>query len=69
MVADNLAIGAYILEYCRERDIDCRLQDVDGDRRNVLASIPGTSDETLLFVAHLDTVPASGWTRNPFEPW
>ena len=62
------AIGAYIVEFCRDRDIDCRLQDVDGERRNVLASIPGTSDETLLFVAHLDTVPASGWSRNPFEP-
>ena len=63
------AIGAYIADFCRERKIDCRLQDVDGERRNVLASVSGSGDETLLFVAHLDTVPARGWTRNPFEPY
>jgi acetylornithine deacetylase len=62
------AIGAYIADFCRERKIDCRLQDVDGDRRNVLASVAGNSEQTLLFAAHLDTVPARGWTRNPFEP-
>ncbi len=63
------AIGAYIADFCRERNIDCRLQDVDRERRNVLASVAGSGDETLLFVAHLDTVPAPGWTRNPFEPY
>ncbi len=63
------AIGDYIAEFCRENEIDCRLQDVSGDRRNVIASVPGASEESLLFVAHLDTVPANGWTRNPFEPY
>jgi acetylornithine deacetylase/succinyl-diaminopimelate desuccinylase family protein len=60
-------IGEYITEFCRGENIDCRFQDVEGDRRNVLASVPGSSDERLLFVAHLDTVPAQGWQRNPFE--
>jgi acetylornithine deacetylase len=63
------AIGAFIAEFCRERNIDCHFQDVDGERRNVLASIAGSGDERLLFVAHMDTVPAYGWTRNPFEPF
>jgi acetylornithine deacetylase/succinyl-diaminopimelate desuccinylase family protein len=62
------AIGAYIADFCRERNINCRLQDVDGERRNVLASVTGSGEKALLFVAHLDTVPARGWTRNPFEP-
>lgn len=62
------AIGEYIAEFCCERNIDCRLQEVDGDRRNVLASVSGQSDERLLFIAHLDTVPAHDWARNPFEP-
>jgi acetylornithine deacetylase len=30
--------------------------------------VPGTSDEKLLFVAHMDTVPVKGWQRDPFEP-
>jgi acetylornithine deacetylase/succinyl-diaminopimelate desuccinylase family protein len=63
------AIGAYIADFCRERDIVCRLQDVNGERRNVLASVAGSGEESLLFVAHLDTVPARDWTRNPFEPY
>ena len=63
------AIGAFIAEFCRERKIGCRFQDVDGERRNVLASISGTEDERLLFVAHMDTVPAYGWERSPFEPF
>jgi acetylornithine deacetylase/succinyl-diaminopimelate desuccinylase family protein len=63
------AIGAYVADFCRERKIDCQLQNVDGERRNVLASIAGSGDERLLFVAHLDTVPARGWARNPFEPY
>jgi acetylornithine deacetylase/succinyl-diaminopimelate desuccinylase-like protein len=63
------AIGEYIVEFCRDNDIDCRLQDVEGERRNVLASVQGSGDETLLFVAHLDTVPAPGWPRDPFEPY
>ena len=62
------AIGAFIADFCRQRDIDCHLQDVDGERRNVLAMVRGRSAERLLFVAHLDTVPANGWSKNPFEP-
>src|SRR3977135_218035 len=32
-------IGEYITEFCRGEKIDCRFQDVEGDRRNVLASV------------------------------
>ena len=63
------AIGEYITEFCRERGVACHFQDVVGDRRNVMASVAGSGDEKLLFVAHMDTVPANGWKRNPFEPY
>lgn len=62
------AIGKFVAEFCRERNIDCRLQDVDGERRNVLASVPGSGEDKLLFVAHLDTVPARDWANDPFAP-
>lgn len=62
------AIGKFVTQFCNERNIECRLQDVDGERRNVLASVPGTGDDKLLFVAHLDTVPAHDWASDPFTP-
>jgi acetylornithine deacetylase/succinyl-diaminopimelate desuccinylase-like protein len=62
-------IGEYIAGFCRDEGIAFRFQDVEGDRRNVLASVAGSGEEALLFVAHLDTVPARGWQRNPFEPF
>lgn len=62
------AIGNFIRDFCRDRNLDVTFQDVEGERRNVLAWVPGTSDEKLLFVAHMDTVPVEGWERNPFDP-
>ncbi|WP_246985487.1 M20 family metallopeptidase [Halorientalis marina] len=39
----------------------------DPAKPNLLATLPGASDRTLLFVGHLDTVPydASAWTYDP----
>ena len=62
------AMGGFVADFCRERGIEFSFQDVEGERRNVLAWVPGTSDKKLLFVAHMDTVPTKGWNRNPFEP-
>lgn len=62
------AIGGFIADFCRDRNIEFKFQDVEGERKNLLAWIPGSSDEKLLFVAHMDTVPVKGWTRDPFEP-
>jgi acetylornithine deacetylase/succinyl-diaminopimelate desuccinylase family protein len=62
------AIGGFIADFCRERNLEFKFQDVEGERRNILAWVPGSSDERLLFVAHMDTVPVKGWQRDPFEP-
>jgi acetylornithine deacetylase/succinyl-diaminopimelate desuccinylase family protein len=62
------AIGDFVAEFCRERGIEFSFQDVEGERRNVLAWVPGSGDDKLLFVAHMDTVPVQGWSRNPVEP-
>src|ERR1700722_18626795 len=35
-------------------------------KRNIVAHNPA-SESTLAFAGHLDTVPDTGWTRNPFE--
>jgi succinyl-diaminopimelate desuccinylase len=40
----------------------------DPAKPNVLATLPGAADRTLLYNGHLDTVPADAdeWTRDPF---
>ena len=40
---------------------------VDPEKPNLVATVPGTSDRTLCFVGHLDTVPfdAAEWSRDP----
>lgn len=62
------AIGGFIADFCRDQNLQFKFQDVEGERRNILAWVPGSGDEKLLFVAHMDTVPVKGWKRDPFEP-
>ncbi|OYR86508.1 acetylornithine deacetylase, partial [Halorubrum sp. E3] len=40
---------------------------VDPEKPNLVATLPGTSDRTLCFVGHVDTVPFDGteWSRDP----
>lgn len=61
-------LAEFVAAYCAERGIATQFQQVDKDRRNVLAVVPGRDTaERLLFVAHMDTVPAIGWQRDPFR--
>ena len=52
-----VAIGGFIADFCRNRNLEFKFQDVEGERRNLLAWVPGSGDDKLLFVAHMDTVP------------
>lgn len=66
--AGEKAIGGFIADFCRDRDLHFAFQDVEDERKNILAWVPGSRDDKLLFVAHMDTVPVKGWKRDPFEP-
>jgi succinyl-diaminopimelate desuccinylase len=51
--------------------VPAELHDWDGSRANLIAHVKSTGAKpALLFVAHLDVVPAGdfGWNRAPFEP-
>lgn len=52
--------------FCEARGIRNEFQPVEPGRANVLASVPGREEARLLFEAHMDTVPALDWTRDPF---
>lgn len=55
-------IVAFVFDVLQQMGAEPRLQHVDGERANVLGFLPGNVDATLVFEAHLDTVPM------PLEP-
>lgn len=51
-------VAEYIAGWFRELGIECRVEEIEPNRPNVIARIPGTgSGATLLLNGHLDTVP------------
>ncbi|MGX5805191.1 M20 family metallopeptidase [Bradyrhizobium sp. Arg314] len=62
------AVAAYVAKFCGDQGIEFKLQPVSEGRDNVIAWVRGTDpDKRILFDAHLDTVPAEGWQRDPFS--
>jgi acetylornithine deacetylase len=62
------AVAARVAAFCEDHEIACVLEPIEADRANVLASVPGRGARPLLlFAAHMDTVPVTGWVRDPFE--
>lgn len=62
-------ISQYLLDWYKDAGIKVVLQPVEGERVNIIASIPGVGQgPTLMLNGHLDTVPAGGMER-PFDPY
>nr|NIQ98575.1 M20/M25/M40 family metallo-hydrolase [Gemmatimonadales bacterium] len=60
-------VAAYVESRLREAGIEVELREVAPGRPNVVATIPGQSDEAIWFDAHLDTVSSEGMAFEPFE--
>ncbi len=60
-------VAAYVESKLREAGIEVELKEVLPGRPNVVARVPGQSDEAVWFDAHLDTVSAEGMAFEPFE--
>jgi acetylornithine deacetylase/succinyl-diaminopimelate desuccinylase-like protein len=52
----EVAVAEYIANYLRGLNIEPGLESVLGQRANVLGTLRGTHDATLIFEAHMDTV-------------
>lgn len=62
------AIGALIAEHMRRIGLDVHVQNVAGDRSNVIGILEGRSPgRSVMFCGHVDTVGVDGMVR-PFEP-
>jgi succinyl-diaminopimelate desuccinylase len=58
---------ALVEEYLEPLGVETERFAVDPAKPNLLVSVPGTGDRTLLYNGHLDTVPfdAEAWTHDP----
>ncbi|WP_256402527.1 M20 family metallopeptidase [Halorubrum salinum] len=65
---DVRAIADYVEELLAAAGFDTERAVTDPAKPNVLATLPGDRDRTLLYNGHVDTVPfdAGAWTRDPF---
>ncbi len=60
-------VAAFISSRLTEAGIQCELSDALPGRPNLIAQIPGQSDEVVWFDAHADTVGVEGMAFPPFE--
>ena len=60
-------VARRLVEACRERGLDVRLDEAAPGRPNVHASVGPPGPDGLLLLGHTDTVPpGEGWTRDPY---
>jgi succinyl-diaminopimelate desuccinylase len=64
---DVRALADHVESFFADLGLDTDRVAVDPAKPNVLATLPGEADRTLLFNGHLDTVPydAAEWTHDP----
>lgn len=60
-------LAEFVSSKLREAGIACEFQESVPERPSVLARIPGESEESVWFDAHLDTVSAEGMEFEPYQ--
>ncbi|MBZ3904103.1 MULTISPECIES: M20/M25/M40 family metallo-hydrolase [Streptomyces] len=61
------AVAAYVRDWLAERGVPAELHEVLPGRCNVVAVVPGRSEEAVLLETHLDTVETDGMTVGPYD--
>ena len=54
-------MAVFVSSELEKMGVESRFQRVEGDRSNVIASISGKGDKSILFQGHFDTVPGYEW--------
>ncbi len=65
---NETAVASYLLDWFRARGFITKFDEFRPDRINVLARLPGGNKPSLIFSAHMDTMPVGegNWKFNPF---
>ena len=68
---DETPVARFLADYFRPRGYQVELQEVEPDRLQAIATLPGAGGgPRLMFNGHTDINSlARGWTRDPFTPW
>jgi acetylornithine deacetylase len=68
---DETPVARFLADYFRPRGYEVELQEVEPDRLQAIATLPGAGGgPRLMFNGHTDINSlARGWTRDPFTPW
>ncbi len=61
-------LAAFIHSRLTEAGVVCELKEALPGRPNIIARLPGQSEEMIWFDAHMDTVSGEGMAFPPFEP-
>ena len=61
----------WIASYLLDQGVDAELQEIEPGRKQTVARLRGTGGgKSIMLNGHIDIDPlASGWTRDPFQPW
>jgi len=64
---DTRELAGSVADYVADLPVDVERVAVDPAKPNLVVTLPGAGDRTLLYDGHLDTVPfdADDWTRDP----
>lgn len=64
---ETRALAEYVETFFENLGVEARSVATDPAKPNVIATLPGTANRTLLYNGHLDTVPfdATAWTHDP----
>jgi succinyl-diaminopimelate desuccinylase len=64
---DTRALAGFVADYVADLPVDVERVAVDPAKPNLLVTLAGAGDRTLLYDGHLDTVPfdADDWTHDP----
>lgn len=63
-------VAEFIARYLTKEDIPFQLNQVEGNRHNVIARLENDGNETILFNGHMDTVPIGDidkWYEDPYS--
>jgi len=64
---DTRELAEFVADYVADLPVEVERVAVDPAKPNLVVTLPGAGDRTLLYDGHLDTVPydADDWTRDP----